>query len=428
MKPGFERVCVIGLGYIGLPTAAVLASRGIEVIGVDVNPRVVSEINAGRAPVVEPDLEILVNGSVAVGKLRAKATPEPADAFIIAVPTPLTDAKRPDLTFVEAASEAIAPVLKKGDLIVVESTVPVGATESVSRTLAELRSDLSFPRRGDSQADVFVTHCPERVLPGKILRELVENDRAIGGISTVCAGRAAELYKVFVNGSCLLTDVRTAELVKLCENAYRDVNIAYANELSLVCDRLGIDVWEVIELANRHPRVKILNPGPGVGGHCIAVDPWFIVDCAPEETILISAARKVNDSKPRHVVNTIKREADAVPGCRIACLGLAYKANTDDLRESPAVEIVEGLADEYRGKIIVVEPNVGELPDSLNKRNNVILAPLEDAMAMADLIVVLVDHQDFSQISLAILDGKTVIDTRGLWRGHTLRARVAEVA
>ncbi|MGC3339089.1 UDP-N-acetyl-D-mannosamine dehydrogenase, partial [Pseudomonas aeruginosa] len=294
----FQTISVIGLGYIGLPTAAVFASRQKKVIGVDVNQAAVDTINRGEIHIVEPDLDMVVHAAVTEGYLRATTSPEPADAFLIAVPTPFKHEHEPDLTFIEAASKSIAPVLKKGDLVILESTSPVGATEQMARWLAEFRPDLTFPQTHGETSDIRVAHCPERVLPGHVLRELVENDRVIGGMSEKCSEAASRLYKIFVKGECIITNARTAEMCKLTENSFRDVNIAFANELSIICDKLDINVWELIRLANRHPRVNILQPGPGVGGHCIAVDPWFIVSKTPDEAKLIRSAREVNDYKP----------------------------------------------------------------------------------------------------------------------------------
>jgi UDP-N-acetyl-D-mannosaminuronic acid dehydrogenase len=416
VKPSFSRVSVVGLGYVGLPVAAVLASRGVEVIGVDVNERAVALINQGKAHIIEPDLDIIVNAAVATGKLRAVTRPEPADAFIIAVPTPFTEGHRPDLSYLKAAVDAVAPVLKKGDLVILESTSPVGTTEAMAAQLAALRPDLRFPHIAADEADIQVAHSPERVLPGRVLLELVQNDRVVGGLSSRCAERAAALYKLFVTGECLLADARTAELVKLAENSYRDVNIAFANELSLVCDRLGIDVWRVIQLANRHPRVGILKPGPGVGGHCIAVDPWFIVDSAPHETPLIQTARSVNDSKPHHVAEKVRAAVSGLVDPAVACLGLAYKADIDDLRESPAVEVVRLLAGMGLGSLLVVEPHVSELPAPLAGLTGVRLTGLEEALAVARAVVLLADHQPFRVLDRKLLAGKAIIDTRGAWR------------
>jgi UDP-N-acetyl-D-mannosaminuronic acid dehydrogenase len=412
----FKDICVIGLGYVGLPTAAVMATRGFNVTGVDINPDTVSLINQGRIHIFEPNLESMVHDAVEAGMLSATIEPVSADAFIVAVPTPFTDGNKPDLTYIEAATKSLAPILKKGDLVIIESTSPVGATEQVSQWLSALRSDLSFPHDNGEDADVQVSHSPERVLPGRVLIELVRNDRVIGGITRHCAERTAELYRAITDGVCHITTARTAELVKLMENAYRDVNIAFANEMSLVSDRLGINVWEAIDMANHHPRVNILQPGPGVGGHCIAVDPWFIVDGAPEDTDLIQAARKVNDSKPGHVVGQILEAAKLHDAPTIACLGLAYKSNTDDLRESPAIEIVRLLADSKAGDILVVEPNVETLPEELATDERTSLVSLSEALDKSDIIVLLVDHSPFLAVNRTRLEDKTVFDTRGIWR------------
>lgn len=419
MTPVFDSVCVVGLGYVGLPTAAILASRGVRVLGVDTNPNTVDTINQGQAHIVEPDLDMVVNAAVTVGALRAAAAPEPADAFIIAVPTPFVDGHKPDLSYLQSAVASIGPVLRPGNLVIIESTIPVGSTEQASAWLAEARPDLRLPAAGapPAAADVNVAHCPERVLPGQVLLELVRNDRVVGGMTPDCAAQAVALYRLFVEGTCHVTSARTAELVKLSENAYRDVNIAFANELSRVCDTVGVDVWEAIGLANRHPRVNILKPGPGVGGHCIAVDPWFIVDSAPDVTPLIRAARAVNDAKPGHVVAQAMAAAEGLAAPRIACLGLTYKANIDDVRESPAVAVVAELAARWpaAGEVLVVEPHLGELPAALAGLPAVRLSGT-DAALEADVILLLVDHRAFAAIDPARLDGRKVIDTRGLWR------------
>ncbi|MDP2715745.1 UDP-N-acetyl-D-mannosamine dehydrogenase [Rheinheimera sp.] len=410
----FSKVSVIGLGYIGLPTAAVIASRGIEVIGVDVNQTAVDTINAGNIHIVEPDLDIVVRSTVMTGKLRATTTPEAAEVFIVAVPTPFKgDNHEPDLSYIEKASLAIAPVLKKGDLVILESTSPVGATEQMATWLAAARPDLSFPQDKGEQADINVAHCPERVLPGYVLQELVSNDRVIGGMSPVCSDRAVALYKTFVRGDCIVTNARTAEMAKLTENSFRDVNIAFANELSLICDKLKINVWELIKLANRHPRVSILNPGPGVGGHCIAVDPWFIVNSCPEQAKLIKQARLVNDYKPHYVLEQIVAAADQFKRPVIACLGLAFKADIDDLRESPALDIVKALAAKNIGTVLAVEPNIKELPQSL-AGGSVQLSTFANAMEQANVVVVLVDHKQFKVADKAEFARKVVIDTRGV--------------
>ena len=412
-----ERICMVGLGYIGLPTAALLASRGREVIGVDVDRHAVDTINDGRVHIVEPDLRDVVRRVVTTGKLRATLTPEPADAFLVAVPTPLDEAREPDLSFVEAAVRSIAPVLVPGNLVVLESTSPVGTTERLAAWLAEERPDLRLPRQSGEVADISVAHCPERVLPGQVLRELVANDRVIGGLTPRCAERAQALYSTFVEGECVITCARTAELCKLTENASRDVGIAFANELSLVCESLGVDVWELIALANRHPRVSILRPGPGVGGHCIAVDPWFIVHSVPERARLIRTAREVNDAKPRHVIEHVIERAERFKAPRIACLGLAFKADTDDLRESPALDIARALAERGAGSLSVVEPNVDALPANLSGHVNVqLVTDVHEALDQADIVLALVAHREFRDVSRERLAGKIVIDTCGLWR------------
>ncbi|ENM3962594.1 UDP-N-acetyl-D-mannosamine dehydrogenase VpsB [Vibrio cholerae] len=410
----FNKVSVIGLGYIGLPTAAVLASRGLDVVGVDVNAHAVDTINKGEIHIVEPDLDIVVRSAVMTGKLKATLTAEPADAFLVAVPTPFKgDNHEPDLSYIEAAAKTIAPVLAKGNLVVLESTSPVGTTEKLAQWLAEARPDLTFPQQKGIAADVKIAYCPERVLPGYVLQELVSNDRVIGGVSKACSEKAVALYKTFVKGECIVTNARTAEMAKLTENSFRDVNIAFANELSLVCDKLKINVWELIRLANRHPRVSILNPGPGVGGHCIAVDPWFIVNSCPDEAQLIRTAREVNDGKPHWVVDQVKQAADQFKKPIIACLGLAFKADIDDLRESPALDITKHLAESRVGQLLAVEPNITELPSKLAKQG-IELVSLERALELANIVVVLVDHKEFKAADKTEFAKKVVIDTRGI--------------
>lgn len=409
----FGTVNMIGLGYIGLPTATVLASRGVKVIGVDVNQHAVDTINKGQIHIVEPDLAGLVHHVVKEGFLSATTKPEPADAFIIAVPTPFKDGHKPDLTYIEAAAKSLAPVLARGNLIILESTSPVGATEQLAEWLAAARPDLTFPQTAGEDADIQLAYCPERVLPGHVLRELVENDRIVGGMNPRAAAMAADLYQIFVRGECLLSDARTAEMAKLTENSFRDVNIAFANELSLICDRLNINVWELIRLANRHPRVNILQPGPGVGGHCIAVDPWFIVDSAPEQARIIRAAREINDGKPHYIVDRVIQAANKFKSPVVACLGLAFKANIDDLRESPAVEIVRELAEKSNARVLAVEPHVDVLPKVLEGKVELIGA--DEAINQADIIVLLVDHKQFSNIKSERLQSCVVIDTRGFW-------------
>ncbi len=413
----FERISVVGLGYIGLPAAVILASRGVEVIGVDSDPQVVAMINDGEGHIKEPMLDVAVQSVVTTGRLKAVTHPKPAQAFLITVPTPLTTDRTADLSYIKAAAESLAPVLKAGNLVIVESTSPVGTTEQMSRWLAEACPDLTFPQQAGENADILVAYCPERVMPGNVMHELIENDRIIGGMSLKSSERAIELYKIFLEGECLVTDVRTAEMVKLAENAFRDLNLAFANELSIICDHMGINVWELIRLANHHPRVDILKPGPGVGGHCIAVDPWFIVNSVPELAHLIRTAREVNDDKPRYVVRKVKEAATQFDQPVITCLGLSFKADVDDLRESPAVEIVRELAKEG-GKILVVEPHIDKLPLELANQAGIELVELDEGLKKADILVVLVDHKVFKSIPLKAHTASTVIDTRGACGGE----------
>lgn len=404
-----EKVCVIGLGYIGLPTAALMANRGLTVFGVDCSAKVAETVNQGKIHIVEPRLAEFVERAVTSGKLKAGLKSAEADAFILAVPTPFKGGKKPDLSFVEAAVREIAPVVREGNLVVLESTSPVGTTEKVRDWLQEERPDLSAEK-------VYFAHCPERVLPGKILEELAANDRVIGGVNEASAKKAAELYGAFVDGELLETDARTAELSKLTENAFRDVNIAFANELSVICEKLGVNVWELIRLANRHPRVNILQPGSGVGGHCIAVDPWFIVDSAPEEARLIRMARQVNDNKPYYVMARVYAAAQDFAAPKIACLGLAFKPDIDDLRESPSLEIAKTLAEKKIGTIYAAEPNIGEIPAALKDLPEVIFTDYQRAVAEADIILLLVDHKEFKELNREALAGKILIDTRGIWQ------------
>ena len=415
MTKGIGRVCVVGLGYVGLPTAAVLASRGMDVIGVEVNPERVYTINSGLSPFDEPGLDALVADAVASGGLTVRGEPVPADAFIIAVPTPISEDRSPDLSFVRTAIESLAPALRTGNLVVVESTCPVGTTESVCEWLASSRADLTFPHLAGEASDIRVAYCAERILPGNALDEIVTNDRVIGGVTPACAAAAQHLYEVFVEGDCHVTNVRTAELAKLAENAFRDVNVAFANELSLVCRALDIDQWELIALANRHPRVQILNPGPGVGGHCIPIDPLFISDAVPQLTPLIQAARQVNDGMPRIVADRVVADCEGLDSPVVACLGLAYKSDTADLRESPAIEVVKILQECMEGRILVVEPYVSELPADIADSGTAELVGLEEGLASADVVVLLTDHSVFAEIGLEALESKSVVDSRGLW-------------
>ena len=405
----------MGLGHVGLPTAALLAANGMQVLGVDVDTQRVDTVNAGESPISEPGLDRAVARAVASGRLRAGREPEVAGAYIIAVPTPIDSDHSPDLSALHNAVESLASLLRPGDLVVVESTSPVGSTESVSARLAELRPDLSFPHALGDDSDVRVAYCPERVLPGNALAELVENDRVIGGVSPSCAEAAKGLYETFVEGECHLTDARTAEMVKLSENAFRDVNIAFANELSVVCDALGVDPWAMIGLANRHPRVDILRPGPGVGGHCIPVDPWFIVHADPSRTPLMQAARMVNDAKPEWVAKRVADMCSDLDGPVVACLGLAYKSDSDDLRESPAVSVVRGIRRMFDGPILVVEPHLRTLPEELLSDGRCELVDLQSALDAAHLVVLLTDHSSFLEVDPGSLAGKKVLDSRGVW-------------
>ena len=413
----FKKICVVGLGYIGLPTAAMFASRKVKVVGLEVNEAVATKINKGEIHIVEPDLDIVVRAVVSEGYLTATTKAVEADAFLLAVPTPFKGKNHePDLSYIESAARTIAPVLKKGNLVVLESTSPVGATEFMAKILEEMRPDLSFPMSAGEASDIRIAHCPERVLPGHVMRELVENDRVIGGMTDACSTAAIALYKTFVIGECVKTNTRTAEMAKLTENSFRDVNIAFANELSIICDELDIDVWELISLTNRHPRVNILTPGPGVGGHCIAVDPWFIISRTPDKAKLIKAAREVNDYKPdwviekieaaigKHLMENPKKSAKDVT---LVCYGLAFKPNIDDLRESPALEITKKLAQKHAGKVLAIEPNISKLPLGMSG------VELVDNGSDGDVHVLLVAHNEFKDSDF--LENKTVVDCVGIW-------------
>ncbi len=410
------QVSVIGLGYIGLPTAAIIARSGMRVHGVDVTSHVVDTINRGEIHIEEVDLDGLVQGVVARGLLTASLEVAPADVFVIAVPTPFSKDGHhtPDISYVLDAARGVARVLKAGDTVILESTSPVGTTEEMRDVIAQLRPDLAMPGLTGGTPDVSIAYCPERVLPGRILEELTNNDRSIGGITPRCARKALAFYKRFVRGTCVTTDARSAEMTKLVENAFRDVNIAFANELSMVCDRLGMDVWEVIRLANRHPRVNVLTPGPGVGGHCIAVDPWFIVAAAPEQTPLIRTARGVNDGKIHHVIARASALVEANPATKVACLGLAFKANIDDFRESPARLVAATLARRFGSRIHVVEPYAAELPREF-EGTGAVQTDIDTALEECDVMIVLVDHDVFRSVPLAERAHKQVYDTRGIW-------------
>lgn len=402
-----QRICVIGLGYIGLPTASMLATRGWSVRGVDLKPEVIDTINAGQIHIVEPSLDVMVKAAVDSGRLTAHLQPAPSDLFIVAVPTPFRDGHQPDISYVESATEAMLPHLRPGNLIILESTSPVGTTERIAEIIRSHRADLVD---ANGALVVHIAHCPERVMPGRILIELVDNDRIVGGLTPEATEAAAAFYLSFVNGEVLTTDSRTAEMAKLTENSYRDVNIAFANELSLICHRLGIDVWELIRLANHHPRVSILNPGPGVGGHCLAVDPWFIVSSAPDEAQLIRSAREINDGKVRFMVDRVKERAARLKSPVIGCLGLAYKPNIDDLRESPALEVTRRLREELpEAEILACEPN-------LHAFDEFPLHSLEEVVERADILVGLVSHRAFRRLQRFRLEGKMLIDACGMFR------------
>jgi len=382
-----EKVCIIGLGYIGLPTAALLANNNYHVHGVDINEHAVNTINKGQIHIVEPELDTFVKNAVSNNFLKAYLQPAEADVFIIAVPTPFHEGFKPNIDYVLKATKSIAPFVKEGNLIILESTSPVGTTEKVLETLKEC---------GVNTDKIFAAYCPERVLPGKIMKEIVENDRIVGGVNKESTEKVVAFYKTFVKGEVLATNARTAEMCKLTENSYRDVNIAFANELSMICDKASIDVWELISLANHHPRVKILQPGAGVGGHCIAVDPWFIVADFPEEAKIIKAAREINDFKTQWVIEKIKNtalqfELDNKRKPVVACMGLAFKPDIDDLRESPALEVAKAIH-ETNLNVICVEPNVTTV-------KGLKLVSTTEAIQQADIICYLVKHKEFLNLS-----------------------------
>lgn len=414
-----KKISVIGLGYIGLPTAAIFASRKYDVVGVDIDQEVVETINRGEVHIVEPDLDGIVRAAVTEGFLRATTSAEPADVFLIAVPTPFYGADRcPDLSYIEKATNVIAPVLAPGNLVILESTCPVGTTETIAEWLSEARPDLTFPKTHGVDSQIRIAHCPERVLPGRVMHELVVNDRLIGGMTPRCSALAVSLYESIVTGECVIaSNPRIAELTKLSENSYRDVNIAFANELSMICDDLGLDVWEVIRHANLHPRVNILRPGPGVGGHCIAVDPWFIVSSAPEKSPLIQTARKVNDSKPHHVVQKLAKQLEGKMRQTVICLGLTFKPNIDDIRESPSLAIVKEICTANLAEIMVCEPHIRTLPTELQQSGLTFIDfdSLASAIDASSIVLFLVNHEAFKFITKEMLEAKIVIDACGIF-------------
>ena len=409
-------VVFVGLGYIGLPTAVVMANHGVRVHGVDVNASAVERIQRGEVTIVEPGLEEQLQKAVDSGQLTASTEMQRGNAFVIAVPTPFKDNYEGDLSYIMSAAESIAPQLRGDEVVILESTSPPKTTQKLAAKILEMRPDLSIDGV-EGKPVIHFAYCPERILPGKAMEELISNDRIIGGRTPEAARRATEVYASFCEGELLATDDVTAEMAKLTENSFRDVNIAFANELSLISDNLGINVWELIELANHHPRVNILQPGPGVGGHCIAVDPWFIVSSDRENSNIIRTAREVNDGKPKWVINKVDEAVKDIDSPVIAALGLAFKPNIDDLRESPALNITKDLAEHVdHATVLAVEPNVSELPKALQGMSNVEYAEYADAIERADVVLLLVDHDEFKSIPATALKGKTVVDTKGLWR------------
>lgn len=399
MHAASKKICVVGLGYVGLPTASLLGTKGYSVVGVDTSADVVQKINAGQVHIVEPELNVLVKSAIGSGNLRAQSIPEAADVFIIAVPTPIVEGSTPDIHFVEQATKSIAPYVTSHNLVILELTCPVGTTQKVvAPILKEAGHDVG--------EDVHLAYCPERVLPGRILMELVNNDRIVGGITPASTEAASAFLREFVAGEVFETNCTTAEFVKLSENAYRDLNIAFANELSIIADQAGINPWEAIRLANRHPRVNILAPGPGVGGHCVAVDPWFLISHFPKESRLMRTAREVNEHKVEWVCAKVKEKADRFKNPTIACLGLTFKADVDDVRESPSLRIFEALREQNNGRVIAADPFV---------RNGLaeLLLPAEMAIKEADIVVLLVDHRQFRKLKLEDFKDKILIDTRG---------------
>ena len=415
-----RKVSVIGLGYIGLPTAAIISNREIVTFGIDINDDVVDSVNNGKIHITDPGLKKIVQESVESGFLKAYSQPKSSDVYIITVPTPLKQGNLPDIKYVEDAIKNIAPVLDKNNLIIIESTSPVGTSKKMSRILKKLRPELSFPHEDLNEIDINIAYCPERVIPGNTLNELVSNDRVIGGITDECADMASKFYSKFITGKCHKTNAETAELSKLAENSFRDVNIAFANELSMICDENNINPWELIEIANKHPRVNILQPGPGVGGHCIAVDPWFIV-ANSNVARLIQQSREVNLYKTEYVFKKLEKEIKNILSKKevnekeitVAFFGIAFKANIDDLRGSPALEIVKKTIEFFDCSILIVEPNIQELPNDIKNNSN--LVSLSDGIKNCDIAISLVDHKEFAEIKRLDFNGKILIDSKGIW-------------
>lgn len=415
MATEFQTVTILGLGYIGLPTAAIIASRGMRVTGVDINEEVVRTVASGSIHIAEPDLDGLVQKVISSGWLTVTTEMKPADVFIIAVPTPIDSSNTADMHSVMAAADSVTQVLAPGNLVILESTSPIGTTERIAKRITEKRPDLSIGTVEKDQAGISLAYCPERVLPGRILNELANNDRCIGGVTPSCARRAQRFYKSFVRGACIATTARAAEMVKLTENAFRDTNVAFANELSLICARFDINVWEVIDLANRHPRVNILRPGPGVGGHCVAVDPWFLVESAPDLARLVRTSREINDGKTDWTIERAISLVNEHPYAKIGCFGLSFKANVDDMRESPALEVALRLAGQYGSRVKIVEPNIKDLPPEFTG-SSAELTDLDEAIRTCEIAIILVDHDQFKTVPLAERRHMAVLDTRGIWQ------------
>jgi UDP-N-acetyl-D-mannosaminuronic acid dehydrogenase len=411
------KVSVIGLGYVGLPTAAVLADAGHDVLGIDIDIDIVNTINQGNIHIVEPGLLSKVRSLVKKGNLRASVCHEISEIYIISVPTPLDVNNQPNISYIKAAVDELSQFLKKGDLVILESTSPIGTSEKIKDWMSSSRKDLKFPEfEQDIDSDIYIAHCPERVLPGNILHEIIFNDRIIGGISKESSIKTQSFYQSFTKGECFITNSRLAEFSKLAENAFRDVNIAFSNELSMISEKVGVNVWDLIKLANKHPRVNILRPGPGVGGHCIAVDPLFIADSAPDDAVLIKAARRVNNSKPKFILEKLRTLVDnentPISELSISVFGLSYKADIDDLRESPSMDLAKQIAHMGFKKCTIIEPNLQTIPKTLDQSvlfNENIVTSLD-----SDILVFLVAHSEFLNFKKLEIDKKIIIDACGL--------------